>query len=552
MKPSILRALLIATLLAAQLGTVALFALDAGRRVADELDMNARATLLTAAETVTERTLRFLKTSENTLQSVGAMLTLGALDLTDEAALEQLFLAHLKGDERLGAVYIGRADGSFLSVSRQPDGMFRTERIRRTESGVTTVLTFGEDRYGRQRRVIAGDDGYDPRTSPWYGQARVASGIGWTDPYLFFSSERPGISAAVAIRDTRGAKVGVLGLDIDLHTLSGFIGRLPGAGSGTAVLLDHERHVIGSSRSRWLPRARHHGELPLLGEVSEGPLAALASVLRSESEGSSAPLARRVDVAGEEHLGLLVPFRTRGVASHWSLLLQIPVDDYNGALVHHLTERSWWLLGALLTLSLLAMGTILGVTAPVSRIHRDATVDRLTGVFVRAEFERRLVRMAKERRATTIDGRLVVAALDLDGFKAVNDTFGHGAGDEVLAEFARRLRERLRSGDLIGRAGGDEFLLALQLPVSADVRATLERIREAGVGKPVEGRGGRYRIGATVGVAVRRSDEGIDELVRQADRALIEGKAFEKNRVYVAIGEPSVEEATGLEALAAV
>jgi diguanylate cyclase (GGDEF)-like protein len=110
--------------------------------------------------------------------------------------------------------------------------------------------------------------------------------------------------------------------------------------------------------------------------------------------------------------------------------------------------------GALITLAALA-----AMTHDLRRLRRRATIDALTGLPNRADFERRA-----GRRLTELDrdGRgACLIVVDLDGFKSINDSAGHAAGDRVLAEAGRRLAAAVRSTDLVGRWGGDEFVLLL-------------------------------------------------------------------------------------------
>ena len=356
MKPAILRALLIVTLLVAQLGTVAVFTLDASRRVTDELERNARTTLIALAGTVAGQTTRYLRSNEAVLSTAGDMIALGVLDPEDDVTIERLFLAQLGSDERLRALYVGRSDGSFLVVSRRTGGPLSTMRVEsRTTGKKGTTTRFHEDEFGRTRRLADPASDYDPRTRPWYELAHAAPGVGWTTPYLFYPSGLPGISAALAVRDPSGKPAGVVGLDIDIRTLSDFMERVPGADRDTAVLLDERHHVIASSRPEWLALARHSGRLPLLEEVSGGPLSAIAERFDEASAIDGESVLARVELADREYLGLARPLYPDGVSSPWQLLVQVPVDDYIGTLAGYLDQRSSWLLGALAVLSLLAL-----------------------------------------------------------------------------------------------------------------------------------------------------------------------------------------------------
>lgn len=126
----------------------------------------------------------------------------------------------------------------------------------------------------------------------------------------------------------------------------------------------------------------------------------------------------------------------------------------------------------------------------------EATHDHVTGLVNRAEF-RRLVDLALARRGSDV----TVLFCDLDGFKRVNDRFGHDTGDRVLREIARRLRDAVRRGDVAARWGGDEFTVLCEGPLDDDeVDHVRTRLREA-IGAPLAIDGIEVEIGVSLGVA---------------------------------------------------
>ena len=156
-----------------------------------------------------------------------------------------------------------------------------------------------------------------------------------------------------------------------------------------------------------------------------------------------------------------------------------------------------------------------------------ASQDQLTGLANRHSFDIKLdALLATARRGNT---GLVVLCLDLDRFKAVNDTLGHSAGDQLLTMVAQRMREIARSTDLVGRLGGDEF--AIVLPGAARVGAELacRRLLES-ICLPYMLGSESARIGVSIGLATYPTDGATaDQLLRNADTALYMAKAAGRN-----------------------
>jgi diguanylate cyclase (GGDEF)-like protein len=125
---------------------------------------------------------------------------------------------------------------------------------------------------------------------------------------------------------------------------------------------------------------------------------------------------------------------------------------------------------------------------------------------------------------------VAVLFIDLDGFKAINDRFGHGAGDELLVAVAGRLTASVRSIDLAGRLGGDEFaVLVEQVTTIAHLVELADRIIGS-LGSGFTVRGHDVVVGASIGIAVAGPDDDADALIRHADRAMYDAKSRGKNR----------------------
>ncbi|MFC6750159.1 GGDEF domain-containing protein [Deinococcus aquaticus] len=179
--------------------------------------------------------------------------------------------------------------------------------------------------------------------------------------------------------------------------------------------------------------------------------------------------------------------------------------------------------------------------APLAELQRQATTDYLTGLPNRASF---MAQLNETLRDPPGSAALGVAMFDLDGFKQVNDTFGHHTGDEVLHAVGARMLAALRVGDTLGRLGGDEFALLIQANSREEVRLRVEGVLDAIARRPIIVDGISHALASTAGLAFHDTDtrtthpteprpENSAQLIARADTALIRGKRREKGRVWV-------------------
>jgi two-component system cell cycle response regulator len=119
---------------------------------------------------------------------------------------------------------------------------------------------------------------------------------------------------------------------------------------------------------------------------------------------------------------------------------------------------------------------------------------------------------------------------DIDHFKRINDRFGHAAGDEVLREAARRFLAVCRVSDVLGRYGGEEFLLLLPETGGDDGMTTGDKLRRVLAERPVETGGLSIPLTASIGVAVLQPAMGLADLYEAADQALYRAKQLGRNR----------------------
>ncbi|WP_439957794.1 diguanylate cyclase [Micromonospora echinofusca] len=224
---------------------------------------------------------------------------------------------------------------------------------------------------------------------------------------------------------------------------------------------------------RIMARAHRHGAAYTLGEPGQPPVADYLPLVRAGVRTLVA-----VPVGPPDSGGVLLVADER---------LGRP-DPTTVNLMELLAGQAWTCLDRLRTLA---------------RLRERASSDPLTGLGHAGPFG--------ERIATATPGRTALLAIDVDGFKSVNDTYGHQAGDQVLVGLARALQGALRHGDELYRTGGDEFVAVVEVGQPGEAVGVAERLVEAarGVGRTI-----------SVGVALPRRGEPPESTLRRADEAL--------------------------------
>lgn len=165
----------------------------------------------------------------------------------------------------------------------------------------------------------------------------------------------------------------------------------------------------------------------------------------------------------------------------------------------------------------------------------DASHDPLTGVLNRREIHRRIERALALAREHDLEHSLIY--FDLDGFKQVNDRWGHSAGDRLLREITRLLVDTLRGRDSIGRLGGDEFVLLLEFCNVDDAIEVADKILDLIRGVQLEDHP-TARVSASISVVPIQPDSAdVDELIREADEACYLAKRRGKDCIEVAAGK---------------
>jgi diguanylate cyclase (GGDEF)-like protein len=238
-------------------------------------------------------------------------------------------------------------------------------------------------------------------------------------------------------------------------------------------------------------------------------------------------------------LTLLLAMACYAASIHQMIVLSVLLVIGYGFSLHHsrwLDTETLLIFPALLSLVLVLLSKTRYAQEEVQRIadteaqvRQESMSDALTGIPNRAQFVERVTRSllcARQNR----EFQFAVLFIDLDGFKPINDKFGHKAGDAVLQHTAKRLQACLRKGDSVGRYGGDEFTLLINnVSGPSDTIRVAERVLNK-LKEPIHV-GEDVHVGASIGIALSTNlHQGAEDLIRDADSAMYRAKGEGKNR----------------------
>jgi len=409
--------------------------------------------------------------------------------------------------------FVGYPDGGFVDVRRHedsvPDG-FRVKEISIDENGERTVdITWTDSLLNETSSERDDADEYDPRIRPWFEALNGSDDVAWTDPYVFFTSQEPGITHSLAIRTPSGEIEAVVGLDVRLVDLNEFLDARKPSVNGRAVVIDAEGMVIATS-----------GPANTVGEETPAdPVLAAIPALAANADGPS-PWGLR----WTEGQPRVIAAQPVGTTTDWLLMVESPEDDF---LTEVRSDRRRYskivfLLGIVSTL--MFIGAALWISGHLALLRRLAQSDDQTGVLNHDTIRNELTRAIEDREGS---GGIAAMILDLDDFKALNEQMGYAIGEQVLVAVSDRLSEASGEDALVGRLGVDEFLVVVSNLAERDLEAprVFSRIVEEMI-RPIEVEGIQLELHASAGYTTQAQFETklTSEMLAEAEVALHQAK----------------------------
>ena len=538
-------------------GTIGALSYNAGRDAVDSLSDQL---LTETVNRIAQAVDRHVAGSAAVLETAFPKGVAAPRSVADEqAALRTRFwLATSVHRDPNNYAYYGDRDGHFFGLWRHSEDDAEL-RLRTSGSGPRTIHRFTGIN-GALRDPVAEQRIFDLRERPWFKAGQDAARQTWTSIYIDFKTAELVATRARRVNDTAGQFQGVVATDLSLLQVNQFLRGLPLSANGLAFVVEGDGKLIG------LSRGPHLRELPgskperLNAADSDNPLVvATYRAYRSMLKQRTGQLPR-TDVFEAPDGGLVQVAHARlqdNAGLDWVILVAVPRSDFLGGVTRNFQQTT--ALGVLACVAVLAIGLAVCIVvsrdlrglaraarsvgegqldAPLSVDRRDEIgdlarsfstmqqrllTDRLTGLSNREAVLRRIEDRIQQHRRRGDDRPFVVMFADLNHFKRINDCHGHDAGDRVLQELALRLKDAVRTDDVVARYAGDEFLLMLDSVASrADARRLREQI-EARLREPLQAMlllgETAPGDGAAVGLAMYPDDGlDVDSLIQRADQ----------------------------------
>ncbi len=242
-----------------------------------EIVSSMQSILSNVSASTTARSEDFLSEARASAEVASAALSQGAMDTPEE--LESYFGSVLRASPSANGIFYGTNDGEFIYVSRfEADGdngeSYRTKLISVNGGAREVELTYRSSDFAATSSDLDPEDTYDPRVRPWFQSAVEQNTTVLTDPYVFFTSQLPGITAASPVYGSDGSIAGVVGVDIELSVMSTFLSDLSLGENGSAFIFNTSGEIIALEDLELIRRPEGDGfRLSAVDELNSSVLA---------------------------------------------------------------------------------------------------------------------------------------------------------------------------------------------------------------------------------------------------------------------------------------
>ncbi|MFV0383363.1 cache domain-containing protein [Paracoccus sp. (in: a-proteobacteria)] len=307
-----------------------------------------------------EHSRSFLSPAQDAAELAARLAQHRVVASEDPERLEQFLFQQLRITPQFSGLYYGGEDGSFIYVMRSDGpGPFRSKLIIYKDGVRTVDFIWRDENFQTVSESADPADTFDPRERPWYKSVVEHKATSWTEPYIFFSSQQPGITLAAPVTDHDGSLRGVIGVDIEISSISLFLSHLKIGEHGMALIVNRNGDVIAHPDQSLIKTRSSDGTLRFVSiKDLQDPLARAAFEAARDKNGSF-PLSRdefsEFTHDGKTYLSYIMPIISEQMP--WTIAVYAPQDDFIGAIKRNRVQNIW--IAATVALVTAAIGLLL-------------------------------------------------------------------------------------------------------------------------------------------------------------------------------------------------
>jgi C4-dicarboxylate-specific signal transduction histidine kinase len=295
-----------------------------------------------AGTNAAEHTKRFLEPATEISEQARRILNSGLISATDPDEMERYFFQLLRTEPQLAGINYGDEAGNFVYVMKsEGPGPYRTKFIFIEDGRRTVEFIWRDENFAVVGRSSDPSDTYDARGRPWYVEASQLGSQIWTDPYIFFSSQQPGITVAAPIKDGAGQLLGVVGIDLDIADISVFLSDLTIGETGSAFILSDDGRVIAHPDPARIRMQNEDGTLGFIGinDFSDPIVRAAFEGFDASALNSTQALRSEFEFSGDRFMTLLLPIP--GIDLPWNIAVFAPENDFIQGIKDNRLRNIW-------------------------------------------------------------------------------------------------------------------------------------------------------------------------------------------------------------------
>lgn len=308
---------------------------------------------------VSDRSQRFLKPARDAVELSSNLIESDIIAPDRSTVIERFLFQNLRTEPQISGLFYGDEQGNFIYVMRSDGaGPFRSKLVLYEGDERTTELIWREADFSEVTRRFDPEDKYDPRARPWYRSAKGQGKSIWSAPYIFFSSQQPGITVASPVFDADGAVSGVVGGDIELSAISHFLSGLEIGERGVALVLNDNGDVIAHPDTDLIKVKGEDGSVSFANITEMNDMVARAA-FGDLARGGSVSIQREMQAdfqfAQERYVSLVRPFPD--VELPWTIAIYAPENDFTQGIKDNRRRNIW--IAVIISLATAAAGIVL-------------------------------------------------------------------------------------------------------------------------------------------------------------------------------------------------